>query len=502
MRYKRLYFLGFSALALLFLSLLLPASIASAASASGMKKNSSLQQQKQDDFAKSLGSLGGPLARLELPSPPNTQASIQLGPGTQAGSGVTQNAFFPCSDVFVKGRGQLASETVISKDWLSGDTGRFSTTNAADTYAFKPVTTLFGYMEALGFFFITPSILLVGYEIMLGASTFRYAGALEGLPRVVLGGAAVAVSFTFVQMLIHLENTVTTAIILLHAEQPFPRSLVDGIPIPYQLAGEPLVSYRGMVAPMSRWGCTMNNFAGIFSPNLVGDLASNIPLMSSFVHLAGTATTMADLIRRIGAMTMTLLSMLLWVQVFVRILLLNYYILVAPLAFGCWALPGGVGPNVVRLWSRGFISMLFVQAIQLFILTTMPLLLPPLPQSFASVGGERILETILLQFPPILTLCVVLMAPTIAGISITKALGVAGSVTREVVVAVGTGVKSSRPPDYQRQGERSGEITSQEIINRGRPALTRRAKARAKAREETLNSNRWATRRARARKGL
>jgi chitinase len=448
---------------------------------------SSLPQQQKYDFVKILGSFEGPLKPL-APPPSGTPPSIP--PKTQ------QNAFFPCSDVSIKGRGQLASEPIISKDWLSGNGGRFVNTYAADTYAFKPVTTLFGYMEAIGFTLIIPSILLLGYEIMLGASTFRYAGALEGLPRVFLGGAAVVVSFTLVQLLIHLENSLTTGIVLLHTEQPFPRATVGGIPVAYKISGEPAVSYRGIVVPMSRWGCAMNDFTGIFSPNLVGDLASNIPILNSFVHLAGTVTNMANLIARIGTMTLTVLSMLLWVQVFVRILLLNYYILMAPLAFGCWALPGGVGPNVVRLWSRGFLSMLFVQTIQLFILTTMPLLLPPLPQTFASIGGEGILETILLQFPPIMTLCVVLMAPTFVGASITKALGAAGSVTREVVVAVGTGVKTSRDSVRRRR-----DVGTEEIINDNRWALTRKARAKAKAREEIINDNRWAlTRKARAKK--
>jgi len=40
-------------------------------------------------------------------------------------------------------------------------------------------------------------------------------------------------------------------------------------------------------------------------------------------------------------MGMTVLSILLWLQVFARILLLNYYILVAPLAFGCWGVAWG-----------------------------------------------------------------------------------------------------------------------------------------------------------------
>jgi hypothetical protein len=88
------------------------------------------------------------------------------------------------------------------------------------------------------------------------------------------------------------------------------------------------------------------------------------------------------------------------------------------------------------------------------------------------------------------------MAPIFVGASITKALGAAGSVTREVVVAVGTGVKTSRDSVRRRR-----DVGTEEIINDNRWALTRKARAKAKAREEIINSNRWAlTRKARAKK--
>ncbi len=422
---------------------------------------SGLPQQQKFDFIKLFGVFNGTL--------PIAGPLISLGP-----SATRPNSFFPCSDI--PNRGPL--ESVISKDWLSGNRGHFSNTYAADTYGFPQVNLLFGYMQVLAFLLITPSTLLLGYQIMVGASTFRYAGALEGLSRVVLGGAAVAVSFALVQMLINLENILTTAIVLLHTEQPFPKAFISGVPVIYTLPGEPTVSYRGMVVPMSRWGCAVNDVAGIFSPTLLADLASNIPLMTTFIPLAGSVKTMADLITRLGEMGMTVLSILLWLQVFARILLLNYYILVAPLAFGCWGLPGGIGQNVVRLWGKGFLSVLFVQAVQLFILTTLPLLLPPLPQSFVAAGGEHILQTLLLQFPPILTLCVTLMAPTVVGASISKALGAASSVTRGVVVAVGTGVETGRRSVSRKKEKYSEENVEGRYVPGMKWNLTRRSKER------------------------
>ena len=84
-------------------------------------------------------------------------------------------------------------------------------------------------------------------------------------------------------------------------------------------------------------------------------------------------------------MLLTVLSMLIFIQVFLRILFLNYYIVTAPLACSCWALPAGVGREVFTLWFKGFFSVLFVQVAQLFIITILPLMIPaysPIPPRY------------------------------------------------------------------------------------------------------------------------
>ncbi len=388
--------------------------------------------------------------------PPYTLVSQKIDNGTNGvinfkNSCIMKNLTFPCSDLIKNGQPQ-PNENIIGQDWLSGDAstatgpnaphaaGHFTKTYPEDTYAFPEIATLFGYMEGLSFLLIGPSAMLLGYNIMLGASSFRYAGALEGLSRVLLGGLAVGVSFTLIQMLLNLESTVTIAIGQLHAELPFPRTVINGIPIPYTLATEPANrfpgSYRGIIVPMSRWGCAANDFIGLFSPQfMTGTLASVVPIFGDFTHLAGTATSLSDMTQRIGQMVMMVLSILLWVQVFVRIIILNYYILTAPLSFGCWALPGGTGQRVVGIWFKGFFSVLFVQALQLFILTTLPLILPALPQIPADNVG--LIQSFLLEFPPILALSVTLMAPTLIGASATKVLGTAGSMAGQTIIVIG-----------------------------------------------------------------
>ena len=80
--------------------------------------------------------------------------------------------------------------------------------------------------------------------------------------------------------------------------------------------------------------------------------------------------------------------------------------------------------------------MLFVQVFQLFILTMLPLLLPAMPQISADSVG--FIQSFLLEFPPILTLFVTLMAPRLLGASAAQAFGTAGSMAGGIMVAVGS----------------------------------------------------------------
>jgi hypothetical protein len=73
---------------------------------------------------------------------------------------------------------------------------------------------------------------------------------------------------------------------------------------------------------------------------------------------------------------LTLLSVLLALQLVVRLALLNLHIVLSPLTIVCNALPGEFGPGAARHWARGFVSLLFVQLLQLVVLILGSRLLP------------------------------------------------------------------------------------------------------------------------------
>ena len=139
--------------------------------------------------------------------------------------------------------------------------------------------------------------------------------------------------------------------------------------------------------------------------------------------------------RTLGNLSHSLLSINLAVQVFMRVALVNYYILTAPVAFGCWGLPGGFGQRVVGQWFKGFCSILFTQGVQLFVLTTLPLLLPSLPQ--LPVDAFGVFTIILNQLPRIIILMAVIKVPSMMGTQATKAIAQAGAVGGGAVAALG-----------------------------------------------------------------
>jgi hypothetical protein len=375
---------------------------------------------------------------------------------------------FPCSDQ----PNGIPNESALSKDWFTGNSpdtqdvtsiptttdgttgGRFSHTFAADTYGLSTVQAIFSYMLGLAFVLMTPMIILVGYQLMLASSSFRHAGILEGFSRILLGGLAIGVSFQLVTMLISIANVMDSAIVSLHAMTATVLSRVGVSVIPpgyypvdrlhgisttngYMIAGipEPATSYRGLVMPMSRWGCAVNDFIGILDTRFLKDqVASWFPVIGNLAPLTATVTNGNELVSRLLEFARMALSVVLWLQAILRIGLLNCYILTCPLAFACWSFPGGIGQQVIRQWARGFLTILFIQVIQLFLITTLPLVLPTFP---LVAGDNGIMYVLLMQLPPLLVLWLTAMVPNFLGITASKAIGMTGTVAGGIVGAVG-----------------------------------------------------------------
>jgi hypothetical protein len=353
---------------------------------------------------------------------------------------------FPCSD----SPNGTPNESAIANDWLSGNSpdtedvtgdatvidgttgGRFLHTFASDTYGLRSVQAVFSYMLGLAFVLVTPMVILIGYHLMLAASCFRHAGVLEGLSRILLGGLAIGVSFQLVTMLISITNVMDSAIVSLHGMMSYPVAAAN-----YMLAGanEPVTSYRGLVTPMSRWGCAVNDFIGVLDTKFLKDqVASWFPVVGNLAPLTATVTNGNEWVSRMLEFARMVLSVVLWLQAVLRIGLLNCYILTCPLVIACWSFPGGLGQQVIRQWMRGFFAVLFIQVMQLFLITTLPLVLPTFP---GVAGDNGIMHVLFTQLPPLLVLWMAVMVPNFVGITATRAIGMTGMVAGGIVGAVG-----------------------------------------------------------------
>ena len=179
-------------------------------------------------------------------------------------------------------------------------------------------------------------------------------------------------------MLISLADSFNLGVVGLHANLGYPHVSIDGQTSTFTLetqGEDPKIypqSFRGIVVPISRWGCIANDFVVLLADKFWTDASGFIPFVGGIIKFGASINNAVDAAHHIGEFAVLILSIALCTQVFIRILLLNYYVLTAPLAFGCWGLPGGVGQKVVSSWAKGFLPLLFTQTIQLFVLRRFP----------------------------------------------------------------------------------------------------------------------------------
>jgi hypothetical protein len=351
---------------------------------------------------------------------------------------------FPCSD---SGSGK-PNEAVLQSDWLSGNPGvtgvegtekhpaHISVTYADETHSQTNLVSLYSLSLALGYALTVPTIILIGYQLLWASWTLGRVAAMEMLARLLLSILAVSISYELTTMLIGLSNAVSHGVVSLHASLGYPDVKLNGNDLTYTLDGEnDPSSFRGIVVPVSRWGCVMNKFMEILVQKIVTDMLAFIPFVGGVLKLAKGISDAVLALKDIGEFAALILSINVAVQVFVRVALVNYYILTAPVAFGCWGLPGGFGQRVVSQWFKGFCSLLFTQAVQLIVLTTLPLLLPDLPQLPTDTFG--VLNIVLRQLPRVIVLLAVIKVPNMMGTQATKAIARAGTVGGGAVAALG-----------------------------------------------------------------
>ncbi len=269
----------------------------------------------------------------------------------------------------------LASTTYVGggtgADWMiqmqgGGASGAAFQTNPDYTVNQPSIQAIWRSMIAVVGGCLTILFMLTGYRIMGGAAGIRYANALEALPRVLLAGLAAFLSIIFVGFIIGLENGICQQVV--H----------DTLGAAHGL------QYTDILIPAGNWLGNIGAFFGAIVVIILGAILVAIPFFGWVIGGIAVAISSALLINYTQGFILSILAIIFALQLIARLVMIDIYIVLSPLAIGCWALPGQIGQSVTRQWASGFLSLVFVQLVQVICLSVGLLLFKKAAADFAS----------------------------------------------------------------------------------------------------------------------
>lgn len=265
-------------------------------------------------------------------------------------------------------------------------------------------------------------IMMIGIRIMMGGGGgWSFGELLEILPRLIFSVIAVALCLTLAEELITCANAVTSLIQGSFGNaSAFEQVAADIImPLSHWQKYLMMLSYCGAaipiamaIAPLSFAGI---NFGGYIAAGLVG---SSVGLMidhaSSFCILG--------------------FSMALTALIIVRILLINVYIILSPLAIIAAGLPGQIGQGFTRQWIMGFLGLLAAQVAQVVTLGVGMVVLTEYNLLYHASGGD--IGALFIKYG---TLILMLRVPTLFSTNST-------AIIKEVGPTLGMAVMRDKAP--------------------------------------------------------
>lgn len=292
-------------------------------------------------------------------------------------------------------------------DWIFGTTQGLlypssTSQTGQNTTTVQIVQDAWGVIAGISLALLAIPFLLAGYQIMRGLGSENQARAIDLLGRVVLVAAAIALSLFIISRMVELEDGLS---------QSFAKT--------FKPADNTYVSMSS-----SNWQCYTQQFFGtLFNMNVdsTNNAAGGNGDTTKYTSNMDTATL--TLIENLPHYILTLLSILLAVQLAVRLALLNLHIVLSPLTILCSALPGQIGPSAATHWVKGFVSLLFVQALQLMVLTLGSHLIP-IPTNSTGVDWATTLFTNIL---PVAVMIMTLNIPRLFNVPATTLLSTVSS---------------------------------------------------------------------------
>lgn len=287
-----------------------------------------------------------------------------------------------------------------ASDWLIGSSnGLLIATSPADTYGIALVQNLWLSVYGMAIALLAIPFALAGFQIIKSWSGPGRANGIELMTRLLLAVVAASLSYVVFKALIDFESGLVNT---LFAKMPAPT----------------IVNFM----PSANWSCNTRQFFGSLFNLSVYNAQRTANAIDINTYLQNTQNAGATLVVNLSAYALTLLSVLLTLQLAVRLALLNVYIIVSPLTIVCSALPGRDAARITRAWLRGFGALLFVQVLQLLVFWAGVQFVPA-----SWMSGTNWVNELFARLIPIAMLGITLSIPRLMHVSATNLLSAISS---------------------------------------------------------------------------
>lgn len=212
---------------------------------------------------------------------------------------------------------------------------------------------------------------LSGIRIMVSGSIFRYADAVETIPRILVSLIAAHISLSLIGIMLGLNNTLSTAF-LDFARNIDPSKDMPGVSFG-NIFSDAIKTVVGSAAAGGIAGGLLSIGAGLLK-TFAGPLGGAIGGVLDGISKSGAAkigfgvafavTLLTQLPRIMLQIVALIMTTMLFAQMIVRLLLIDFYIVIAAPCIAASGLPGRSGQPVTNFWLKGIITTILAQALQ------------------------------------------------------------------------------------------------------------------------------------------
>lgn len=252
-----------------------------------------------------------------------------------------------------------------------GDNPLMFFTDPGLTVGQSSVVTLWQGGVAIVDVFVVLLIALNGIRIMVSGSIFRYADVVETIPRILVSLVAAHISLSLIGIILGLNNGLSAAFLgfaqhvsfgtnKLPNDVSFNAIFTDAIKSVLGSAGTGALA-SGLLAIGAGVLKTFGGPIGSAIGSIMGGASGAAKMGFGVAFAIALLTQLPRIMLQIVALVMTTM---LFAQMIVRILLIDFYIVISAPCIACSCLPGRSGQPVTNFWLKGIITTILAQSLQ------------------------------------------------------------------------------------------------------------------------------------------